>query len=73
MSNTTFATIEEFVRSLATDPNVPIYVQEESNRFIAQIEAQEAKRIGSRMKKVAKNVDSKIPRVKFYMPESEED
>lgn len=73
MSNTTFATIEEFVYNLATDPNVPIYVQEESARFIAQIEAKESKRIGNRMKKVAKNVDSKIPRVKFYMPESEED
>lgn len=73
MSNTTFATIEEFVRNLATDPNVPTYVREESNRFVAQIEAQEAQRIGNRMRKVAKNVDSKIPRVKFYMPESEED
>lgn len=73
MSNTTFATIEEFVYNLATDPNVPTYVQEESARFIAQIEAKEAKRIGNRMKKVAKNVDSKIPRIKVYMPESEED
>lgn len=64
--------IEEFITDLATDPNVPNYVQSQAKAFIEEMEAKDAKRIKNRLNKVAKSVDSKIPRVKVYMPKSNE-
>ena len=69
MSNTDY-TIEEFITDLATDPNVPNYVQQSATSFIEEMNAKADRRIKNRMKRAAKTVDSKIPRVKVYMPET---
>ena len=66
-------TIEEFMTSLATDHNVPVYVQQEASAFIEEMEAKDSRRMKNRMKKVATKVDSKIPRVKVYLPDTNEE
>lgn len=65
-------TIEEFLTDLASNDNVPIYVQRDAQTFIQEMSERDSRNIKNRMKKAMQNVNSSIPRVKVYMPESTE-
>lgn len=64
-------TERDFITDIATNPSVPDVVRQTALAFVEVYEAEDSKRIGNRARKAVQSVNARIPRVKFYLPETE--